>query len=192
MNEFLYEFAKLLKKLHDFIERKSNHMDDKVLHFLVLGFTGLLIFALTYPMFKRLDKKNDSIAMAAVYTIATTAILTISMAFVLDVSEELIGVPFIIGFTIFIFSYQIFKVLDRNEQAFRMTNYFTTTIIICFAIAIEVCQGRTKTGNMEVADALFGIAGYIVMYAIMYIIITIFKLIFRHNDSEQKLFRLVP
>ena len=184
MNEFLYEFAKLLKKLHDFIERKSNHMDDKVLHFLVLGFTGLLIFALTYPMFKRLDKKNDSIAMAAVYTIATTAILTISMAFVLDVSEELIGVPFIIGFTIFIFSYQIFKVLDRNEQAFRMTNYFTTTIIICFAIAIEVCQGRTKTGNMEVADALFGIAGYIVMYAIMHIIITLFKLIFRHKNSE--------
>ena len=184
MNEFLYKFAKLLKKLHDFIARKSNHMDDKVLHFLVIGFTGLLIFALTYPMFKRLDKENDSIAMAVVYTIATTVILTISMAFVLDVSAKLVCVPFIFGFVIFPFSYQIFKVLDRNEQSFRMTNYFTSTMVVCFAIAIEVCQGCTKTGNMEFADALFGIAGYIVMYAIMYIIIMIFKLIFRHKNFE--------
>ena len=184
MNDFLYAFASLLKKLHDFIARKSNHMDDKILHFLVLGFTGLLIFALTYPMFKRFDKKNDSKAMAVVYTISTTVILTISMAFVLDVSEELVFVPFIFGFIIFPLSYKVFKILDKKEQSFRMTNYFTTTMIICFAIAIEVCQGRTKTGNMEVADAVFGIAGYIVFYLIMYGIISIFKFVFRHKNHE--------
>ena len=188
MSEFLYEFAKLLKKLHDFIARKCYRMDDKMLHFLVLGLTGMLIFALTYPMFKQFDKKNNSKAMAAVYTIATTAILTVSMAFVLDVdvSDELVFLPFIFGFVIFPSSYQIFKILDRKEQAFRMTNYFTLTMIICFAIAIEVCQGRTKTGNMEIADAIFGISGYIVMYLIMYVIISLFKLIFRRKNPKAK------
>ena len=136
MKEFLYEFAKLLKKLHDFIVRNSNHMDDKMLHFLVLGFTGIIIFAMTYPMFKRFDKKNNSIAMASVYTLATTAVLTLSMAFVLEVTPSLIFMPLAFGLILFPISYRIFRYLDRNEQAFRMTNYFTLTMIIIFAIAI--------------------------------------------------------
>ena len=185
MNEFLYDFARLLKKLHDFISRHSNHMDDKMLHFLVLGFTGIIIFAMTYPLFKRFDKKNNSIAMASVYTLATTVILTISMAFVLEVTPTLVFLPLGFGLIIFPISYRIFKVLDHNEQAFRMTNYFTLTMIITFAIAIEICQGRTKTGSMEVADAIFGIIGYIVMYLILCIIITVFKFFLRRRKKAK-------
>ena len=182
---FLNDFAKLLKKLHDFIARKS-HMDDKVLHFLVLGFTGLVIFALTYPMFKYFDKKDNPKAMTAIYTFATTMVLTVAMAFILDISN-LIFIPFIFGFIIFLFSYQIFKDLDKNDETAKMTHYFVTTLITCFALSIEICQGFTETGNMEVADALFGIAGYIVMYYIFYIIIAIFSFIFSHRkDSESK------
>lgn len=184
--ELLNDFAKLLKKLHDFIARKSNHMDDKVLHFLVLGFTGLVIFALTYPMFKHFDEKDNPKAMTAIYTFATTMVLTIAMAFILDVSN-LIFIPFIFGFIIFIFSYQIFKDLDKNDETSKITHYFVTTIITSFAFSIEICQGFTETGNMEVADALFGIAGYIVMYYIFFIIIAIFNFIFSHRkDSESK------
>ncbi len=186
MSEFLYNLARILKKLHDFIARNSNHMDDKTLHFLVLGFTGIIIFALTYPMFKRLDKENNSIAMAIVYTFATTVIMTISMAFVLEVTPSLVFLPLVFTLAIFPISYQVYRYLDKHEQAFRMTNYFTLSMIILFAIAIEICQGRTKTGNMEVADAIFGIAGYIVMYLIMYAIISIFKLIFRRKKTKAK------
>lgn len=181
---FLYELARVLKKIHDFIARNSNHMDDKMLHFLVLGFTGIIIFAITYPMFKRLDKANNPIAMTILYTLATTVVLTISTAFILDVTPAIALLPLIFGLAIFPLSYQIFKVLDKYEQAFRMTNLFTATMIILFAIAIEVCQGRTETGSVEVADALFGIAGYFVMYVIMRIIIAIFKLIFRKKKSK--------
>ena len=104
MNTILYEFAKLLKKLHDFIVRNSNHLSDKALHFIVFGFAGLLIFVLTYPMFKRFYKMGKSKTMAAIYTLATTVILTITMSFVLDVTQDFIFVPFIFGFMIFLFS----------------------------------------------------------------------------------------
>ena len=182
---FLNDFAKLLKKLHDFIARKSNHMNDKVLHFLVLGFTWLIIFALTYPMFKHFDKKNNPKAMAAIYTFATTMVLTVAMAFILDVSN-LIFIPFIFGFIIFLFSYQIFKDLDKKDETSKITHYFVTTVIVCFAFSIEICQGFTETGNLEVADAIFGIAGYIMMFYILYIIVTLIKLIFYRKDSESK------
>ena len=182
---FLNDFAKLLKKLHDFIARKSNHMNDKVLHFLVLGFTGLIIFALTYPMFKHFDKKNNPKAMAAIYTFATTMVLTVAMAFILDVSN-LIFIPFIFGFILFLFSYQIFKDLDKKDETSKITHYFVTTVIVCFAFSIEICQGFTETGNLEVADAIFGIAGYIMMFYILYIIVTLIKLIFYRKGSESK------
>lgn len=182
---FLNDFAKLLKKLHDFIARKSNHMNDKVLHFLVLGFTGLIIFALTYPMFKHFDKKNNPKAMAAIYTFATTMVLTVAMAFILDVSN-LIIIPFIFGFILFLFSYQIFKDLDKKDETSKITHYFVTTVIVCFAFSIEICQGFTETGNLEVADAIFGIAGYIMMFYILYIIVTLIKLIFYRKGSESK------
>ena len=183
--ELLNDFAKLLKKLHDFIARKS-HMNDKFLHFLVLGFTGLIIFALTYPMFKHFDKKNNPTAIAAIYTICTTMVLTVAMAFILDVSN-LIFVPFILGFIIFLFSYQVFKDLDKNDETSKMTHFFVTTIIISFAFSIEICQGFTETGNMEVADAVFGIVGYIVMYYILYIIVVIFNFVFSYRkDSKSK------
>ena len=186
MNTILYEFAKLLKKLHDFIVRNSNHLSDKALHFIVFGFAGILIFVLTYPMFKQFAKMGKSKTMAAIYTLATTVILTITMSFVLDVTQDFIFVPFIFGFMIFLFSHQIFKVLDKKDRTFRMTHYFTATIIIIFAFSLEICQGFTETGNMDVADALFGISGYIIMYYIMYIIITIFKFIFSRKEPESK------
>lgn len=184
MDKFLFELARALKRIHDFIARHSHHINDKMLHFLVLGFTGMIIFAITYPMFKRFDKANNPIAMTTLYTFATTVTLTIATAFVVDVTQTMLLMPIIFGLAIFPTSYQIFKVLDKYEQAFRMTNLFTGTLIILFAFAIEVCQGRTKTGNVEVADAVFGILGYFVMYAIMYIIITIFKMIFRWKNSK--------
>ena len=184
MADFLYEFARVLKEIHDFIARHSNHMDDKMLHFLVLGFTGIIIFALTYPMFKRLDKANNSIAMAVLYTLATTVILSISTAFVLDVTPTMIFLPLVFGFVIFPISYLVFKYLDHYEQAFKMTNLFTATMIVLFAFAIEVCQGRTDTGSFEVADALFGIIGYFVMYIIMCIIIAIVQFIFRKKKTK--------
>ena len=185
MDNILYDIAFFLKKIHDFIVTISRHMDDKALHFLVLGFTGLIILGVTYPMFKLFDKRNNSYAMASVYTGTILVILTISMAAVQEMTVEGILLLLVFAMIIFVISYRIFKHLDYKDQALRITNFFTTTMIIIFAIGIELCQGLTKTGSMEVADILFGIAGYTIMYLILYLIIRLVKLLVRKRINSK-------
>ena len=185
VNNLLMDIALFLKKIHDFIASITHHLNDKALHFLVLGFTGLIILGVTYPMFKLFDKRDNSFAMASVYTGTILVILAIAMAAVQYVTVEEILLLLLFGVIIFLVSYQIFKYLDRRNQALRITNFFTTTMIVIFAIGIEICQGMTKTGKMELADSLFGIAGYVIMYLVIYVIARIAKLLIRKRKNSK-------
>ncbi len=186
MSNLLFSVARFLKKIRDFIAIISHHMNDKALHFLVLGFTGLIILGITYPIIKRLDKRSNSFAMASVYTGTILIIFNVSMAAVQEVNSQEILLLLLFALIIFFISYRMFKHLDCKNKTLRIANFFTTTMVIIFAIWIEFCQGLTKTGKVELADSLFGIAGYITMYLILHIIMGIARLVRKRIQSKTK------
>ena len=55
----------------------------------------------------------------------------------------------------------------------RSCDGFTLIIVITFAI--EIGQKVTNTGNMEFADIVFGVVGFIVMFFIFAVIREIYK-----------------
>ncbi len=180
MNNTLYDFAALLKRIHDFIAVTVN-MNDKALHFIVLGLAGMTILAITYPMFKFFDIKDNAFGMTSVYTGVVLLVFILAAGLIQGITPTLIIVLFLVGILVFIVSYRIFKYLDARNQALRITNVFTVTMVIIFAIVIELCQGLTKTGSMEIADALFGIIGYISMYLVLYFIVALLKSVFHRR-----------
>lgn len=186
MSTTFSDFAMFLKRIHDFIAVTAG-MNDKALHFIVLGVAGMLILAITYPMFKFFDIKDNTLGMTTVYTGVVLIVFILATGIVQGVTPLSIVILLAIGVLVFIISYRIFKYLDIRDKALRITNFFTVTMVIIFAVAIELCQGLTKTGSMEIADALFGIAGYISMYLVLSLIVALVKAIFpRRKKSEAK------
>ena len=61
----------------------------------------------------------------------------------------------------------------RSCDGDRMDYVFTLIIVITFAI--EIGQKVTNTGNMEFADIVFGVVGFIVMFFIFAVIREIYK-----------------
>jgi len=180
MKELLFEFARRMKWIHDLIANFSaGHFNDKELHFIVLGITGMIIFAVTFPIFSLFDKWDNSFAMASLYTVVITVIMTISLALMIDLTHASIIIPLVIGIFVFIVSYRVFNFWDNRDQPMPITNFFAMTMIVIFAFAIELFQGLTNTGSMELADAIAGIAGYIAMYIVLRIVVFIYQLLCR-------------
>ncbi len=185
-NTVFYEFTKILKQIHDIIVGAVN-MNDKALHFIVLGVAGMIILAFTFPMFKFFDIRNNAIGMTIAYTGVVLIVFLLAAGITQGITSTSVVVLLVIGASIFIVAYRIFKYLDVRDQALRITNFFTLTMVIIFAVAIELCQGLTKTGSMEIADAVFGIAGYISMYLVLCLVVALIKAIIRkRKNSEEK------
>lgn len=186
MKELLYVFARRLKGVHDYIVLfSSGHFNDKQLHFIVLGLTGMIIFAVTFPIFSLFDRWDNSFAMASLYTVVITIILTVSMTLTVAVTPTFIIIPLIMGVCIFIVSYRVFKYWDNRDEPIPITNFFAITMTIVFAFAIELFQKFTNTGSPEIEDALAGILGYIIMYIAFRIILSLVRHI-RRMFSHRK------
>ena len=65
---------------------------------------------------------------------------------------------------------------------------YVFTLIIVITFAIEIGQKMTGTGNMEFADFVFGVAGFMVFFAIFYVIrlfvLAIYNLFKRDDDED--------
>lgn len=123
MSEFLYMIVEGIAKIHNKIltlnDSYETYLDDKQLHFLVIGILGMLLLFVIYPLFKALSK-NHILVIAWIYV-------------------------------------------------------FTLIIVITFAI--EIGQKVTGTGNMEFADILSGVIGFLAMFVVFVIVRWIFHMI---------------
>jgi hypothetical protein len=178
MDSTFSDLAIFLKRIHDLIAVTVN-MNDKALHFIVLGIAGMLILAISFPMFKFFDIRNNALGMTLVYSGVVLSVFIIATGLVQGITPTAMVVLSLIGIIVFLVSHRIFLYLDVRDKALRITNFFTLTLVVIFAVAIEVCQGLTETGSMEIADVLFGIAGYVSMYLALLVIITLIKAIFK-------------
>ena len=60
--------------------------------------------------------------------------------------------------------YPLFKYLAKRNKEMVIAWIYVTTVIIVITFAIEIGQKITKTGNMEFADIMYGLVGFMVMF----------------------------
>ena len=73
--------------------------------------------------------------------------------------------------------YPLFKYLASRGKEMSITFIYVFTVIIVITFAIEIGQKISKTGNMEFADIMYGLVGFLAMYAVFCVIRGIWHLI---------------
>lgn len=72
----------------------------------------------------------------------------------------------VFGVTLLIFIFPIFNYLAKKNKILGITWIYVFTILVAFTLAIEVGQKITGSGDMDFADIVAGILGYIIISAI--------------------------
>lgn len=81
---------------------------------------------------------------------------------------------------LFIFAvYPLFSWLAKHDHVMVIAWIYVFTLIIVITFAIEIGQKVTNTGNMEFADIMMGVFGFIVMFLMFAVIRGIVRLIGR-------------
>lgn len=81
----------------------------------------------------------------------------------------------ILGMGLIFLIYPIFKWLAEHDRVMTITWVYVFTVIIVITFAIEIGQKVSNTGNMEFADIVFGVVGFMFMYIIFVSIRAIVK-----------------
>lgn len=71
--------------------------------------------------------------------------------------------------------YPLFKKLAEKKREMTIAWIYVFTVIIVITFAIEIGQKITNTGNMEFADIMFGLVGFLAMFAVFCLLRTIYK-----------------
>lgn len=66
--------------------------------------------------------------------------------------------------------YPVFKWLAKRNHIMTIAWIYVFTLIIVITFAIEIGQKVTDTGTMDFADIVFGVVGFIVMFAVFSVI----------------------
>ena len=84
--------------------------------------------------------------------------------------------------------YPLFKFLAKRNHEMVIAWIYVTTVIVVITFAIEIGQRITGTGNMEFADIMFGVAGFMLMFVVFVILRWIYHGILRliHYAKERK------
>lgn len=82
--------------------------------------------------------------------------------------------------------YPIFKWLAKHDHVMVIAWIYVFTLIIVITFAIEIGQKVTNTGNMEFADIMMGIFGFIVMFFVFAVVREICKLIRGLKKQEEE------
>lgn len=77
---------------------------------------------------------------------------------------------------IFIFVHLFFKYISKFSLK-TISWFYTLTVAVVLAFAIEIGQKQTNTGNMEFADIVYGIYGFIVLFFVYQLIEYFIKMI---------------
>lgn len=85
----------------------------------------------------------------------------------------------VMGMAFIFVIYPIFKWLAKHDHVMVIAWIYVFTLIIVITFAIEIGQKVTNTGNMEFADIMMGVFGFVVMFIIFAILREIYKAVRR-------------
>lgn len=72
----------------------------------------------------------------------------------------------VLGMALIFVVYPLFKWLARHNHVMVISWIYVFTVVLVVAFAIEIGQRITHTGNMEFADIVFGVLGFIIMFLV--------------------------
>lgn len=72
----------------------------------------------------------------------------------------------LIGMGLVLAIYPLFKWLARRHHEMVITWIYVFTLMVVLTFAIEIGQKVTGTGSMDFADIMFGLVGFIAMFAV--------------------------
>ena len=81
----------------------------------------------------------------------------------------------LLGMAMVFVIYPLFKWLAKRDHEMVITWIYVFTVIVVITFAIEIGQKITKTGNMDFADIMFGLVGFMVMFIIFSLIRALFR-----------------
>lgn len=70
----------------------------------------------------------------------------------------------ILGMCMLFVIYPLFKYLAKRNHEMVIAWIYVFTVMVVITFAIEIGQQITKTGNMEFADIMYGLVGFMVMF----------------------------
>jgi hypothetical protein len=73
----------------------------------------------------------------------------------------------------------VFSWLAKNDHTIVVTFLYVLTVVIVIAFGIEIGQGITHTGNMEFADIMYGLVGFLAMFGVFSVLRMIYHGIIR-------------
>ncbi|MCD8130669.1 MAG: hypothetical protein LUE16_05235 [Lachnospiraceae bacterium] len=76
----------------------------------------------------------------------------------------------LLGMAMIFVVYPLFKLLASTGHVMVISWVYVFTLIIVITFAIEIGQRMTNTGNMEFADIMFGLVGFLFMFFIFSLI----------------------
>ena len=71
-----------------------------------------------------------------------------------------------LGMVLFFVIHPIFKTLIRHGCEMAVTWIYVFTLILVITFGIEIGQRLSHTGSMEFADMVFGVVGFLTMFAV--------------------------
>ncbi|ASK62437.1 hypothetical protein CFK37_09850 [Virgibacillus phasianinus] len=84
----------------------------------------------------------------------------------------------IIGIITFFFVYVCFKIIEAMKWSITILSFiYTFTVMVVLVFAIELQQAVTNRGNMEFADAVMGLWGFLVFFMIYFVLAVIIYII---------------
>ncbi len=92
----------------------------------------------------------------------------------------------ILGMLLIFIVYPLFKFLTRTNHVMVVSWIYVFTLILVLTFAIEIGQRMTNTGNMEFVDIVFGVGGFIVMFAIFSVLRGIINGIVRWSRKRKQ------
>lgn len=85
----------------------------------------------------------------------------------------------LLGMGMIFLVYPLFKYLAKHGHEMVIAWIYVFTVIIVITFAIEIGQKITKTGNMEFADIMYGLVGFLAMFLAFSLVRWIYHLILR-------------
>ncbi|GGN64176.1 MULTISPECIES: hypothetical protein [Oceanobacillus] len=86
----------------------------------------------------------------------------------------------IIGMVTFFMVYFFFKIIEKMKWSTTILSFvYTFTVMVVLVFAIELQQAITNRGNMEFADAVAGLWGFMVMFLIYAVVAILIYFLFK-------------
>ena len=85
----------------------------------------------------------------------------------------------ILGMAMLFVIYPLFKYLAKRNHEMVIAWIYVFTVIVVITCAIEIGQKVTNTGNMEFADIMFGLVGFLAMFVVFSLLRMIYHGILR-------------